>query len=257
MDYTSLSHFARPYENEEQSLQMTNKSIDHYYLAGYYLVDGPSDWWKNKTNESIDIQTCGCIKDSTFGLWCYSWCLKLEEIEKNKKKYQLTESDIGRIQAWADAKFDSGKLQWENTFPNLEMVLEFRNLFFDHLQNTEIYSLYFSKTDIDYFKIDFSYEINKDNTKFNILNYIAESDDPKEELMGFDCISVEDFITIHSIYCHGSSFVKEVAEKFGLTLNAHGLFDEIDDWEPLRQYLNHEVDLEGPCYIGKIKRLNV
>lgn len=221
--------------------------MNNYYLGGYYLINGPI-WLKEK------IQTCVCINKNILDDWCYN--PKGINIPTTLRiKYQLNANDVSNIHAWIQEKCDSGALEWlSDVFPTFEMAEEFRSLFFAHLPDLSIFSMYFSKIDCERISRDMAHYNSTLILSINSLKCIPESQNTNEELMGFDFVEIEPDYSLHSMYCEDGR-VERIQKKFGIKLNANGLFDELNDWEPIREYLNGEPT-DGSSYcIAKIKRV--
>lgn len=226
--------------------------MNNYYLGGYYLINGPESWWLNTKNEKI--QTCVCINKNVLDTWCYNPKETKISIEL-KKKYQLNDNDVSNIHAWTLEKCSNGALEWfSEVFPSFEIAEEFRNLFFGHLPNLSIFSMYFPKIDSERIGRDMIHYNSKLILSVNSLKCIPESQNINEELMGFDFIEIEDDYTIHSMHCIDGK-VEKIQNKFGIKLNANGLFDELNDWKPIRDYLNAEPPSSSSYCIAKIKRV--
>ncbi len=235
--------------------------MERYYNAGYYLIKKhPIDFGNDK--EKI-VSTCsGCINTTAFDLWALSWTNpKLDKDEKTK--LGLNDNIIKQIQEWTDERHNNGKIGFGNVFPDIEMTLEFKDLFYKNRKDIEIFSVEFSEAEttnlIEDFESGENGEFNYNNGQFglreNLLKKKTETDDSLSEFLGFDFIGVECDGSFHSFYCH--DMTKELIDKFGLKINEHGLFERIPDSDLIREYLNdQETGLEPvPWYIVKVKKV--
>ena len=177
----------------------------------------------------------------------------LEQVEKN---FNFDGNNIKEIQVWADKKFEANKLQWIDNFADLETAKEYKNTFLSHLTDVHIYSNYLSLTDsanlIEEFKN--GRENQGDfGLRQNLLLKIEEKDNLNERLIGYDLIGVEAGGSFHTFYCNEGA--EELIEKFHLELNDNGLFNQIEDWTPVKEYLNDETNgfEPVPWYVVKTK----
>lgn len=230
----------------------------HYYFGGYYLLrPKPIDFGADK--EKLTQTTSSCINDALVDTWAYSWSIQDKKmLEQVKKDFQLDDNSIKQIQSWADKKFELGKLQWVDNFPDLDTALEYKQTFFSHLSDVSIYSIYISAADREALIKEFA--IEQDNQgdfglQQNLLLKIQEKENDKEILIGYDLIGVEVGGTYHTFYCNNAT--QELIDKFQLVLNENGLFTEVEDWTPIKDYLNNEENgfEPVPWYIAKTKRV--
>lgn len=230
--------------------------MEPYYLGGYFLIKNKLFGLSPDTDEIV--QTCsGCINTRVFDYWCWSPANnRLTEDEKTA--LGLDAEKIRVMQTWVVEKFNEGKIKWGDVFSNLETVQAFKTLFFAHRDDLYIQAIYLSETDTHLLIADFDYEEVK-RGRFsiwhNLNEKIREVSDSTEELLGYDLIGVDIGGRFHSFHCHGIG--KELAGRFGLTLNQHGLFSHIPDPQAIRSYLNGgTAPVEPvPWYIAKTKRL--
>jgi hypothetical protein len=172
----------------------------------------------------------------------------------------LTDQKIEEIQKWTDTRFENGS----NVFPDLKAAIEFKSQFLESRPDIEVLGLSFSETDTNLLLEEFAEgknieEFNFNNGNFglrnNLIKRIEEKDDIFEELLGYDFIGVECDGSFHSFYCH--DITNELIDRFTLTLNENGLFDNPERPIEIREYLNDpKTGLESvPWYIVKVKRL--
>ena len=227
-----------------------------YYFGGYYLLrPKPIDFGSDKGK--LTKTTSACINDALVDTWVYSWSNRSNKLLKQvKKDFQLDDNLILQIQAWADKKFELGKLQWVDNFADLDTALEFKHTFLSHLTDVHIYSIYLSATDSEAMIQEFRNDQNKEGDfglRQNLSLKIEEKESLNEVLLGYDLIGVEIGGTYHTFYCNDAT--QELVDKFHLTLNENGLFNEIDDWTAVKEYLNDEKNgfEPVPWYVAKTK----
>ncbi|MCA0383152.1 MAG: hypothetical protein LCH58_13375 [Bacteroidetes bacterium] len=232
--------------------------METHYLAGYYLLKlKPLDFGDdiNKT-----VWTCGnCLNISAFDNWCLS--LGYEKLDKkDKKALNLTDDKINEIYHWTDSRFSD----LINGFADLETAKEFKDLFYNSRDDIQILGLYFPQTDAELLIEDFREGNNVDEFNYNngdigirknLQKKIVEQADSNEEFLGYDFIGVEGDGSFHSFYC--SNITKTLTTKFNLKTNAFGLFDEIENREEIRAYLNDPKSLLEPLpyYFAKVTRV--
>jgi len=226
-----------------------------FYNAGYYLMINKP--FKFFNEEPKDIKTCSiCINNSIFNFWCLSWTSN-ESSKEEQEELGISDNQKKDIQKWTDEMFEKGLLQWVNSFPSLELALRFKNMFFAHINNIEIRTIYFSESESN----EFIKESENDNNgrlslAHNLLKKGEESQFINEEFLGFDLIGIENDGSFHTFHCHDIS--KDLKSKFSMNLNKNGLFNEITKQDKLLEYLND--DLTGlapvPWFIVKTKRVN-
>lgn len=69
--------------------------MENWYLGGYYLINGPSDWWASSGKKTV--HTVGCVSDEMLGNWCYKWVMREHNIQENnlsKQRYKLTDKKL-------------------------------------------------------------------------------------------------------------------------------------------------------------------
>ena len=227
-----------------------------YYFGGYYLLRPKTiDFGSDKG--IITQTTSACINDALVDTWVYSWSIPNKQmLEQVKKDFKLDDISITRIQAWADKTFELGKLQWVNNFSDLETALEFKHTFLTHLSNVHIYSVYLSATDTEALIKEFTNDQHNHGDfglRQNLLLRIKEKENSNEVLLGYDLIGVEIGGTYHSFYCNDAT--QDLIVKFQLSLNENGLFNNMEDWMEIREYLNDEKNgfEPVPWYVLKTK----
>ena len=229
-----------------------------YYFGGYYLLRPKSiDFGSDKGK--LTQTTSACINDALVDTWVYSWSIQSKKmLEQVAKDFQIDDTLLSQIQTWADKKFELGKLQWVDNFTDLETALEFKHTFLNHISNVHIYSIYLSSTDCETLIQEFKND--KENQgdfglRQNLLQKIEEKENLNEVLLGYDLIGVEIGGTYHTFYCNNAT--EELIDKFNLSLNENGLFNEIDDWTNVKKYLNDEKNgfEPVPWYVAKTKQV--
>lgn len=229
-----------------------------YYFGGYYLnILRPKS---NGEMKSDLIYTCSeCINDPILDLWAYSWTNhNNKHIEEIKLNYHLSDNQIVEIRNWVDSKHNDNKIGWTNVFFELETALEYKNKFFSHLDDIKIFALYFDNNEKADILEDFkpqSGKMGEIGLRLALLKEIEEQNN--EEFIGFDYIGIEIDGSFHTFHCH--DIVKELSDKFNLTLNKFGLFESNLNSKKVLDYLNDEQ--KGcepvPWFIVKTKLVNI
>lgn len=231
-----------------------------FYLGGYYLLKpkalGP------EYNQGQPVHTTShCISTPAIDTWAYGWGNNSkEEMQTIKDELKLSDENIRQIQAWAGKKFESNQIRWVADFTDLDTAIEYKQLFFSHLSDVNIYSIYLSASDSESLIAQFENEKHyhgEFTLRKTLLRKTREEENSKEALVGYDLIGVEFDGGYHTFYCHYAA--QRLSEKFGLTLNSNGLFNEIDDWQPVKEYINNEKNgfEPVPWYIAKTRMVTV
>jgi hypothetical protein len=233
--------------------------METYYNGGCYAIKSVPIQYGEEENKVI--RSCsGCFNIHAFDDWCVSWMSNKNCQEKID--LDLSDEEFEEIQQWTDERYKFGT----NVLPDLKTAIEFKELFFKTRNDIEIYSVYFSEFDanllisqfaereiIKSFKGDFpEIELRK-----NLQKKIKEVNNPIEEFIGYDFIGVEPSSgSFHTFYCH--YLANTLIEKFSLRLNEFGLFEEVEEPNMIRTYLNSpSAPVEPvPWYIVKVKLVN-
>lgn len=223
-----------------------------HYLGGYFLFRlKPFDW-----SPVSDVYTAtNCLNEHLLGLWSYSWTTKTEPTNET---FGLNEDRIEGLRRWVDQQHRAGKIGWLNVFADLNTARAYQRTFFPQLDGVKTVALYVAEPTAD--------EIIRALTPASkgwgeaglyqtLLKKTPEIDSLNELVIGYDLIGLEPGGDFHSFHCHGIG--AELAERFGLTLNRYGLFDDCADWTPVLNALNNgEIGAEPvPWYVAKMKLL--
>lgn len=231
--------------------------MNNFYLAGYYLIKPLSQ--NNNKEIGGQILSCSrCINLTYFDNWCLSW-MNVQLSEDDLNKLQIDSEIVNQIQQWTDKRFQFGS----NVFPNIQMAIEYKNLFFKHHEDIIILGLYFDLEETEIFLDEFKQgnnlkEFNYNSGDFalyhNLNRRIEELKSGQEETIGFDFIGVECDGSFHSIYCNNN--IEKIINLFKLKKNEYGLFDKPINRKELSEYLNDPINgLEPvPWYIVKVTR---
>lgn len=230
-----------------------------YMLGGYYLVRlHEIDFGRFKGAKVFTGSDC--LNTSFFKGWALSWT----EDGKNgvnwpKEEFNLSEADIQRIQKWADPKFEAGKIGWPNVFQDLATLMEFKTQFFGQEQEYQILSIYLEQEAsielIEEFKPQ-SKQTGSIGLRDNLMRNQAESDNPYEELIGYDLIGIEYSGGFHSFHCHDLG--EDLSNRFNIEINDFGLIHPSEKLPFIPLFMN---DLNNgfepvPWYLAKVKRIN-
>ncbi|MDR1066343.1 MAG: hypothetical protein LBL35_02760 [Clostridiales bacterium] len=226
-----------------------------YYLGGYFLMRLSPLKWGARSGDLI--YTCSdCINENIIDSWSYSWTCKKEEIlDEAKQKYDIDDDDIELIQNWVDSNFEKKKIRWFNIFSEVEIAIEYKNIFFPRLNDINLLGIYFDETETN--KILEEFKRDSDIGSRSILSEkILEEDNGKT--LGYDLIGMDEFTgQFHSFWCHDIG--QELADRFGLNLNENGLFDNCLNWdEVLKSLSGSEIGCEpAPWHVTKVKMMEI
>jgi hypothetical protein len=226
----------------------------NYYLGGYYLIKlHPITYGMDKGNI---VYTCSdCINNNLVNTWSYSWTTQYDEqADLVKESLGISKEGITDIRAWVDNKHDENKLGWINVFMDIETALEYKNAFFSHLNDIKLMALYFDEDECNALVKEFKPQLESNGDiglRQTVLKKIAE--DQNEPFLGYDYIGIELAGDFHTFHCHG--LAKEFSEKFNLSLNKYGLFENNYNSQLVLDYLNDEDNGYEPVpwFIAKIK----
>lgn len=225
-----------------------------YYLGGYFLTRlVPMNFG---TYSEAMIHTCSkCINDHLVNIWSYSWTTDNDEqAEEAKENFQLSNKEIDLIRTWVDKNHNEHKLGWVNVFTDLETALEYKTMFFSHLDDIKIFALYFNEREradlLDEFKPQ-STGMGEIGLRLTLLKGIEETSN--DQFLGFDYIGIEFSGDFHTFHCHDLG--REFSNKFKLNLNEYGLFDSDMNSDQVLAYLNDESNgcEPVPWFVAKTK----
>lgn len=222
-----------------------------YYLGGYFLIKPRTiDSEYLKRNK---IYTCStCINDSLVDNWSYSWTTdNNSQINSVLKDYDLELNKISEIRTWVDKEYEDEHIGWQGLFLDLETAKRYKQTFFSHLDDILIMAIYFDESEATELLKEF--ETNKIGLYQNLKKRIPEDQFVNEKLIGFDLVGIEHSGDFHTFHCHDIS--NELTNRFNLELNNYGLLNDIENWEPVFNYINdEETGLEPvPWFSVKVK----
>lgn len=210
-----------------------------FYLGGYYLIRQKPMEFGSQVHKNM-FTGSNCINESLLAGWSYSWTRNNDsEIEKVKSKYHLSDENIVAIRQWVDKAFNEKRIGWINVFNDLGTAEEFRDIFFSHLSDVLLISVYFSEMQVSDLLMAFKPKeenLGPIGLYENLMKKIPEVESAKETFIGFDIIGIEVDGTYHTFQCHDLS--SGLFEKFGLETNEYGLFKEVQDVRSIVKYMN-------------------
>lgn len=226
------------------------------YLGGYYLVKTRPLTFGAKENDTV-YTASECINNSLVSAWSYPWIQGSDkETEAAVEAFGLDDHQIVEIRKWIDHKSEKKKLEWINVFSEAETAREYHRAFFAKKDDINLFALYFDEAEAK----DIIEELKPEWENYGepglyvvLSKQVADIDKKDETLIGYDLIGIEDGGGFHTFHCHDLG--AELSEKFGLTLNAYGLFDAHDNWKPILDYLNDDENgcEPVPWFVAKMK----
>lgn len=227
-----------------------------FFLGGYYLIKmRPMRLGRNP------VFTCStCINDGFLDSWSYSWTTRNNDsIGEIRDAFQLDDQKIQSIRTWVDHAFDDKRIGWPDLFYDLETAQEYGNSFFSHITDKQIVSVYFSEQEAAALLSEFKPQkegLGASGLFDALQKKASESLSGNETFIGFDIIGIEAGGDFHSFWCH--DMAKDLTERFHLTLNQYGLFEDIPDWKAVTDYMNaEETGCEPvPWFVCKVKLVN-
>ncbi|MCF2875562.1 MULTISPECIES: hypothetical protein [unclassified Tenacibaculum] len=231
------------------------KNTSNYFIGAYYLVKlKPIDFGGIKGSK---VFTCSrCINDSFFDDWAISWTtVERESLEDTKLTFNLTDNNIEEIHTWVDKKLDEEKLGWMNTFSDLETLIEYKESFFSNDSDYEILSISFSEEEISQV-LEVTKPIEPNTGEVGIYNKLKnkEKNLGAGSFLGYDIIGIEEGGDFHSFHCN--DLVSDLKNKFDLKINEFGLFEKIENWNEIKEYLKNPMNAEEvPWFYVKVNRI--
>jgi hypothetical protein len=228
-----------------------------YYLGGYYLIKlQPKEFGVDSKNL---IYTCSnCLNNNLVDAWSYSWTAENDkQAIEAKEIFNLSDSQLISIRTWVDRKHNEDKIGGLNVFTDIETVIEYKAEFFSHLSDIKIIALYFDEAErkdlLEEFKPK-SETFGEIGLRLTLLKEIEETE--SEMFLGYDYIGIESSGDFHTFHCHDLS--NEFPNKFKLSVNSFGLFENNNSSKQVLDYLNDETNgcEPVPWYIAKIKLLS-
>jgi hypothetical protein len=226
-----------------------------FYHAGYYLMKLRPIGFGSQVSKQIF--TCStCINDSLLDFWSYSWATPRDSDKEEMEGLELTDEKIKSLREWVDKAFENKRIGWPNLFRDLETLREYSDRFFPEISGKQIISIYFSKPE----SADLLSEFKPKKENFGTVGLydglqkmVPEETLTEEKFIGFDIIGIEGNGDFHSFHCHDIS--GDLIERFHLTKNQYGLFEDTRDWQPVVDYMNaEETGCEPvPWYFCKLK----
>lgn len=191
----------------------------------------------------IVLTSSACINDSLVDQWSYTWTTdNNSQINDIKADYNIDDMTVEEIRKWVDNKHNENKLGWIDVFTDITTADEYRKSFFSHLDDLKLFSIYFDETEANAVTKEFKPKTDKEGeiglVKMLIKRIEEGENNDNETLVGYDLIGIEYGGSYHTFHCH--DIAKELSDKFGLTLNSFGLFDNCNNWKPVLDYLNDE-----------------
>lgn len=227
-----------------------------YFLGGYYLIK-----LRPMRLRKDPVFTCStCINDGFLGFWSYSWTTgNNDTIGEIKDEFLLDDQKIQSIRTWVDHAFDDKRIGWCDLFYDLETADEYSQTFFSHIPDKQIASVYFSEQETAALFSEFKPQkegLDPIGLFGSLQKKVPESLSNTETFIGFDIIGIEISGDFHSFWCH--DLAKDLTERFHLTLNQYGLFEDSPDWKAVTDYMNaEETGCEPvPWFVCKVKLVN-
>lgn len=229
----------------------------NHYLGGYFLIKlKPFDW-----SPIPEVYTCStCINDSLLDSWSYRWVNeRVEETTAIKEQFNLSTANVVAIRHWTDKKRTEGKVGYNKVFLDLEIARQYKQKFFSHVEDVNLMALYFDEPAADAIIQELkpkSAGLGECGLYQMLCRKVPETDNTDESVIGYDLIGVDLGGSFHSFHCHGIAM--ELVQKFGLTFNRFGLYDQCEDWQPVLHALNKgEIGVEPvPWFVAKTKLIS-
>jgi hypothetical protein len=212
-----------------------------YYLGGYFLMTLKPLTFGSRAAKLV--YTCSdCINDSLLDVWSYDWTTQKDEhIDEIKRLYTFSAGDITAIRGWVDREGTAGRIGWLNVFTDADTARQYRDIFFKHVPDVKIMSIYFDETETANVLAEFkpaNQDIGEIGLYKNLKRKVPEIESAAERFLGFDIIGIEQGGDFHTFHCHDAG--AEIAKRFNLELNEDGLFTAIPDPQAVADYASDE-----------------
>ncbi|MEO3989955.1 hypothetical protein [Pseudocitrobacter cyperus] len=239
-----------------------------YYLGGYLLLRCLPVNHLHPQLDGKPLLTCStCFNESLLNAWSYGWGIDVKDTlyDASTTLFDHLESafgldDIARenIRIWVNEKFDQELIGWCGVFMSAATAIEYKKQFFQHAQNCYLFGLYFNDSDARRFIAHWQPKSERDGLlgiPQKLMLRQPENDDINEQFLGYDIVGLDIGGEFHTSHCHGLH--NDLHRRFGLTLNEHGLYNNVPDWQPVVDYMNDEATGSEPVPwgIAKIKQV--
>ncbi|SFR09841.1 hypothetical protein SAMN04487773_2666 [Enterobacter sp. kpr-6] len=239
--------------------------MGNYYLGGYLLLHCLPGNYPDSPLDGKPLLTCStCFNDSLLDDWSYCW----SGFDKNDpydawvtirehlaSAYSLDDITWERLSGWVNEKYETGNVGWPALFMDAATAIEYKQTFFPQLNDCYLLALYIDGNDAQRF-ID-SWRPQNDMEGMPGIYRKLSAFQPEqalsdEKLLGYDIGGLDIDGGFHTSHCH-SSLHDELCQRFALTLNSHGLYDALDDWQPVVDYMNNDKTVCEPVPWGIVK----
>ncbi|RMB63216.1 hypothetical protein EAX61_02140 [Dokdonia sinensis] len=173
-----------------------------YYKAGYYLMKTRPV--RFGTFKDKHVLTCSsCINVSLLDTFSRPWTIHKNEKEEAINSLGISYKIIESIHTWTNQMDRVNKIGYPNLFNCINSAQEYRDRFFQHLNDIKILGVYLptvEKNDfIEHFEPQ-SKEMGEIGLRYNLRK--QELDNDEGNLLGFDMIGIEIGGDFHSFHCH-------------------------------------------------------
>lgn len=241
-----------------------------YFFGGYLLLRLPLLNWEQHPFSGKKLWTCStCFNESLIDSWSYSWCCVNETtpydanttlLDHVRATYALDDEELSQLQSWCDDKFNEDKIGWPNLFVNLNTALEYHRIYLKQAPNCYLFALYFDEDSATRF-ITHHQPMGSQGGELGVCQILRgrqrEQPNNHEQLLGYDVVGLELSGEFHSFHCH--NMADDLSQRFNLTINQYGLFDPIENWQPVINYMNEDSTAcePAPWGIAKIKQIQL
>lgn len=227
-----------------------------YYKAGYYLIKTRPIGFGNFKDK--EVLTCSsCINDTLLDTFSRPWTIHKNEKEDAIKDFDIDYKTIESIHTWTNQMDTENKIGYPDLFNSIDSAREYRDRFFQHLNDVKILGVYLPIAEKD----DLIKHFEPQGEKMGEIGLRCnlrkqEIDNDKENVLGFDLIGIEIGGDFHSFHCH--DLYGDLKRDLEIELNDYGLINNDTKWKELVDYMNDEdKGFEPvPWYFVKIKLID-
>lgn len=173
-------------------------------------------------------------------------------IAATMQRLGLRLNQYGKIKDWLNRKYGQGKLEWADSFCDLETAFEFRDRFFSHLPYTCVLSLGLQEVEVRETAERLLAEPVDDLSGFwrNLLRPVLPQPETRGRLIGYDVITTGiQRCPYFSFYVHFPPGV--IHQLFGARVNHYGLLPDETHREAIMTYFrapDAPVEPESWCW---------
>jgi hypothetical protein len=212
-----------------------------FYVGGFYLVEGTTDFPKHRPNVPSPLWTVStCICDLYPDVWAFPWATVTPDTLGDRQQHlQLTDASFARVRAECDQALNNHLLGWPDVWLSLTEARTFYWRYLQHLDAIKLLTIalptaHWEEAVHDLAPLDGYagggvYQLLKQRQTLPD-GYVAR---------GYDILGSEYGGSFHSFFCNGLE--QAYRDVLHLPLNAYGLIDQHESAREATHYTNLET----------------